>query len=337
MVRFRPTPVEITLTANLSVNVDAPQVFEAPGGLYPLRSKAFELEEYRLQYGWPVPVPPWDIYARTMVSAMGQRFTIREDPSSIRTEALIRWVPTPDHFQPTQLLWKPVQDGTTGTFWRFSNAAMPTLITDYTYRLGAEVFIQTALNFDSDARKHMWTDFGPSLGGAAGYTVIMVMSPNSVYGNDPTVPYNGLWCPGYPSPGTETFSEPDPEHYAMVTMEGNYLYYQDENKERTRALSIANGLNDNAPMYLAMVITRPEVTFYVGEGPSSIRVKNLPTGTSNAVPLDGHVTLGRTPGDILHTADMALLDIGVYGEELSATRVQTEFSTLAQAYGGVTK
>ncbi len=337
MVRLRPTPVEITLAAEMRLNEDAPQVYEAPGGLYPLRSRAFELEEYRLMAGWPVPQPRYDIHANPMVSGAGSTFTDRVTPNNIKTGALTRWIPDPVYYDTAALRWRPVQDQTTGIFWQSSVNPMPTLITDYTYRLGTEVFVRQALNFDSDASKHLWADLTATLGGSAGYTVIMVMSPNSVYGNDETVPFNGLWCPGYPSPGTQTFTEPPFEHYVSMTMEGTYLYYEDENTPRTRTLSMANGLNSNAPMYLAMVFTRPQFSIYVGEGPSSIRVKSIPAGTVSPVPLDGHVTLGRTPGDILHTADMALLDLGVYGEELSPTRIQTEFSLLAQSYGGTVK
>ena len=73
---------------------------------------------------------------------------------------------------------------------------MPELIYDYEYRVVNERFIVSALNFDSDTQNHMWTDLASAFGGPLGYTVIMVFSPNSAYGNNVEVPYNGLWCHG---------------------------------------------------------------------------------------------------------------------------------------------
>ena len=93
----------------------------------------------------------------------------------------------------------------------------------------------------------------------------------------------------------------------------------------------------NVPVYLAMIFTRPEITFYAGTSPSSLRVKTLPAGTQDAVPLNGNIVLGRTPGDQLHTADMALFDLSIYGSVLNPTEIQNEFSLLAQAYGGGTQ
>jgi len=333
VVELSLSNVEIAVSAQLRISAEFPQVYEAPGGLYPMRAKTFELAEYRMKAGWPVPIPGHDIFSRTMVSGDGAQFSHRDNPATIRTGATTRWIA--EGFNYDTLAWNALQDNTQGVQWYSSAEYAPVLVTDYTYRLGGEVFVASALNFDSDNQNHMWTDLSTSYGGASGYTVIMVVSPNSVYGNDPTVAYNGLWCPGMPSPGTPTFSETPPDHFASVTMQGYYLYYEDELKERTRTVSIANGLSVNAPVYIALVISRPDITFYSGMGPSSITVKHIPAGGTDPVPLDGHITLGRTPGDVLHTADMALFDLGLYGRPLSATEVQTEFSLLSQSYGGV--
>lgn len=337
MVQMRPSQVQITVTGDLRLNAESPQVFEAPGGLYPLRSKAFEIDEYRIMAGWPVPIPKYDIFARSMVSASGERFTSRDDPNAINTNATVRWIADPEFYDEDALVWRPIQDATQGSFWNSSTTAMPVLVNDYTYRLGSEVFVQNAVNFDSDANKHLWGNFSTSIGGSAGYTVVMVFSPNSYYGNNDAIPFNGIWAPGNATPDSDTFDEPLPEFFAEVTSSSGWLYYEDELKERTRAVSIATALSENTPVYLAMIFTRPEVTFYVGQGPSSIQIKTLPAGTQGAVPLNGNILLGRTPGDQLHTADMALFDIGIYGTLLSAVEVQAEFSALAQAYGGVSK
>lgn len=335
MVELQMSDVQVTVSAQLRCNAHFPQVYEAPGGLFPMRAKTFELSEYRMKAGWPVPIPGHDIFARTLVSGEGEKFSNRDNPATIRTKATTRWIA--EGFNYDTLAWNPIQDETQGLQWYSSASYAPVLLTDYAYRLGGEVFIHSALNFDSDNQNHLWTDLSATYGGASGYTVLMVMSPNSTYGNDPTVPYNGLWCPGHPSPGTETFTEPAPTYFSAVTMQGYYLYYEDELKERTRTVSIANGLGANAPVYIALVMGRPDIAFYCGNGPSSITVKHIPAGGTTPVPLDGHITLGRTPGDVLHTADMALFDLGLYGRPLSATEIQTEFALLSQCYGGVAR
>lgn len=335
--RVKCAPVVAELSAELAVNSNPPQVYEAPGGLFPLRARAFEMDTYRLMAGWPVAVPKYDIFARSMVSGAGETLVTRENPVNIKTGALARWVANSEFVSTSTLRWNPVQDNSTGMFWQSSSNYMPVLISEYTYRLGTEVFIHEALNFDSDAKKHMWANFDASLGGSNGYTVIMVMNPNSVYGNDETVPYNGLWCPGDPSPGTATFVETLGDHWVSVRFNGRSLYYGDEGREHTRSISIAKALEDNIPMYLAMVFDRPDVVFYVGEGPSSERIRRVPASTSDPVPLSGRITLGRSPGDVLHTADMALFDLGVYGERLNPAQIAKEFALLSQAYGGVEK
>lgn len=334
MVRIRPGVVEVTMDVGVSMNADPPQVVDAPGGLYPLQARAFEMDEYRLMSGWPVSVPKYDIRARTLVSATGEKFADRLDPISVKTGALNRWVADDTLYDETALTWHPLQDGTDRPVWTTSSNYAPIFIPEYEYRVKDERFYHSALNFDSDTRKHMWCDFTSTIGGSSGYTVIMVMSPNSVYGNDIDVPYNGIWSPGKPSPGTPTFADPLQAHWMAVTIQGNYLYLETESTGRTRGISVAPSLGSTAPLYLAMVFDRPEVTFYAGDGPSSIRVKTLPTGTTDPVPLDGRITLGRTVGDVLHTADMALFDLGIYPNRLQASEVASEFSLLSQAYGG---
>jgi hypothetical protein len=324
----------VVLEAQARLSENPPQATVAPGGLYPLHAAAYEVDEYRIMAGWPVPVPPYEIRANTMISAIGEVFAQRSDPTSVVTDATVRWVADADYYSVTDLKWRPLSVGPLNMDWGTSGNYAPVLIPEYEYRVKNERFYRTALNFDSDTRKHMWLDMSGVMGGLSGYTVIMVMSPNSQYGNNLSVPYNGLWCPGRPSPGTDTFTEDTGDSWMGITMQGQYLYLETESKERTRGISINPALNDNAPMYLAMVFQRPDVVFYVGEGPSSVRVKTLPSGEAAATSLNGEIVLGRTTGDVLHTADMALFDLGIYTKLLTATEVAAEFSKLSQAYGG---
>lgn len=333
MVRMKPDQVEINFIGDLRLNAEVPQIFEVPGGLYPLRTKAFEIDEYRIMAGWPRAIPPYDIFARSMISATGARFSDRSAPTEVSTNATVRWIADEQYYDLTSLRWNPHYDRTPGAYWRGTSASMPTFVDDYSYRIGSEVFVHKALNFDSDARKHMWGDFTNSIGGSAGYTVLMVLSPTSIYGNSPDTTFQGLWGPGMATPSGETFTEPLPDHWVAVTMTNNDLFYSDEAKERVYALAATSSVI-SSPLYIAMVFARPEVLIYVGSGPSSLRVKALPSGTQTAVPLGGQIALGRTPGDVLHTADMALFDLSIYGFLLNPAEVQTEVSQLAQAYGG---
>jgi hypothetical protein len=302
-----------------------------------LKTAAYEVDEYRVMAGWPVAVPQFEIRAICEVSADGEIVTARDDNTSISTGALIRWVADDLYFDQTALLWNPVQDGTgTKPVWTSTVAYMPVLVDDFTYRVKDEVFTQNAVNFDSDTKNHMWADFTATIGGGAGYTVIMAMSPNSAFGNDIDVPYNGLWCPGRPTPDAEdTFTDDIGATWMATTIQGGYLYLSTESRDPTRAISIQPGLNSNAPLYIAMVYARPTMYYYVGNGPSSIRVKTLEVGPDPGI-MDDFVVLGRSTGDVLHTADMALFDLGIYADILTAEEVSNEFALLSGVYGGDT-
>lgn len=334
MVFIKPEAVEVEVSAKGRVNLYAREVQEAPGGLFPMHSRAFELDEYRTMAGWPVAVPKHDIHANSMISSVGTSFISRDQNTTLRTNALIRWVADQSFYDTTSLRWSPVQDGT-GQVPKWGTSVMyaPVLVNDYAYRVKNEMFVHSALNFDSDTRNHMWADFSSSIGGSNGYTVIMVLSPNSTYGNNVDVPYNGLWCPGQETPGGDTFAEDVPPNHMGVTIQGRYLWLETESTSRTRGIAIDQELSNNAPLYLAMVFGRPTFTFYAATGPTNIRMKSLPSGPMSNI-LNSNVVLGRSTGDVLHTADMALFDVGIYAERLTGEEVMAEFSVLSRAYGG---
>lgn len=319
---IKPSPVEMVLEAKSQVNMKPPQAMEAPGGLYPMMARSFIMDEYRVMSGWPVPIPAYDIHARSMISASGLVLSDREPPTNVETEALVRWVADSEYYDEVTLEWRPIQNNQIRTPWLMNTSFMPDLITEYEYRNDNEKFYLPALNFDSDAGEFLMADFSANIGGASGYTVLMVMSPNSVYGNNDTVPYNGLWTHGSANP-----------YWMDVTMQGRYLWLETESMARTRAISMNPSLEGNRPMYLAIVFGRPDVLFYCAEGPGSLRVKRMPTGTTEPVPLDGSVILGAAP-DLTHTADMALLDLSIYADRLTTEEVTIEITKLAQAYGG---
>ena len=108
-----------------------------------------------------------------------------------------------------------------------------------------------------------------------------------------------------------------------------------ESQARQLGIAITDQLEGNAPSYIAMVVNRPQSALYVGTGPSNIRVKQLQAGAEE-VALDDSVVLGRSTGDIEHTADMALFELGLYADPLTATQVRDEFAQLSRVYGGDT-
>lgn len=320
-----PGIANIRLDLTMKVNEIVQQATTVPGGLYPMVAKAFEIDEYRLLYGWPVPVPRYDIHSNMMVSANGEVITTRDEPASISTNALLRWCSDPDTIDMTSLRWSPVQNRTgqpvylTAPVFNF-----PTLVEAYEYRVGSERFYRPALNFDSDNNSYMSLDVTSTIGGASGFSMIFVLSPNSVFGNNLTVPYNGLW---HPAPSEDL--EPN---FFSLTMQGRYLWLATESMERTRTISIAPGLDVSAPLMIGVVFDRPETTIYVGNGPSSIRVFSMPTG-AEPKQLVSEWLLGST-GETGRSADMALFDMAIYAERLSSTQMADEFSLLSATYGG---
>jgi hypothetical protein len=321
---IKPGVANIRLDFTLKANETPEQALEVPGGLYPMIARAYEIDEYRLLNGWPVPIPPMDIRCDTMVSADGEVITSRDDPTTLKTNALVRWVAHDDFYDTNALRWSPVENQTgQPVYWETSVFDAPVLINDYEYRVGSERFYRPALNFDSDNHNQMWADFSTTIGGASGYSVIFVMSPSSVFGNNLQIPYNYLWGPD----GTTT-------HYMALSMQGRYLYLETEEMMRTRTISIAPGQDVAAPLMIGVVFDRPETTIYVGTGPSSIRVFSMPTGSVSQPMPDQYRLGGHWSGDDQRTADMALLDLGIYADRLTATQMADEFSLLSASYGG---
>lgn len=330
---FRAGKATILSSSRVRVAKVPKQLQEAPGGLYPLRMAHWAVDEYRIANGWPVVVPDHDVSARTLASAEGEVLSDRETPRGIETGARIRWIADEDTFDLTSLQWIPYHSETPA-IWTTSAEYSPTFVTEYEYRIDEEVFYQTGLNFDADNFEHMWTNLDESLGGTAGYTVVMCVALNSVYGDNTDVPYAGLWCPGSATPAVgEAISEPPEGGWVSLTLQGNWLYLETDQSRREPILRVSDLLATSAPIMLAMVVDRPYTTLYAGRGPSNITRARANVG-SETVPLDGRVVLGRDNGDILHTADMTILDLGVYGEQLSPLGVKNEFALLSSVYGG---
>ena len=193
-VQIVPGANAVELTARSRSATLPPALETPPGGLFPLMSAAFEVDEYRIMSGWPVPVPVCDVRAPVLVSADGAVLDNRDAPTALITNATMRWVADTDYYDQVALLWRPIQGDSSP--WTTSSDHAPTMLTNYEYRVGDERFVDmSCLNFDSDTADYMSIDLSLSMGGVSGYSVIMVLNPNSVYGNDQTIIENGLWRP----------------------------------------------------------------------------------------------------------------------------------------------
>jgi len=327
---LRPGKTQVTAKGRGSVHKKTKDQVDPPGGLYPIRMSAWATDDFRIANGWPVSIPDYDIKARTLVSAEGEVLAYREQARDVVTSADLRWIADDEYYNLTDLQWYPHQ-AETPINWSTSAEYAPTYLSDYEYELRSEVFVQEALNFDSDSTEHMWTDLTQALGGVAGYTVIFSVSPSSAYGNNLETPYAGLWCPGQPT--VEPMSEAPEGGWVSLTLQGNTLYLQTDQTRRKPAMPISDLLSTAAPVMIAMVIDRPYISLYAGRGPSGVTKVRVDSG-SDVVPMDGRVVLGRSNGDLLHTADMTLMEINLYSEILTGEEVRDEFSLLSSIYGG---
>jgi hypothetical protein len=323
--QMKPGSTAITAKAMTKAGVVPPEIRELPGGLYPLHSAAFEMDEYRIMAGWPVPVPAYDIRAETLMSADGTALADRDPPTSLVTGATFRWIADTNYYDLTSLRWAPIQGGAPP--WTAMPGSDPTLVTDYSYRVGEEMFTSmTCLNFDSDTADYLSCDLNLAMGGSNGYSVIMVMSPNSVYGNNPDVPANGLFGP---------MGDADsPPGWFSLSIRGNFVWLSSDDSTDQRGVSIGTGQRSTAPMFLAVVVGRPQASLYAASGPSSLLTKRIPTGDASRA-LRADFWLGRTPLTPA-TADLALFDLGIYGDMLTPAQVASEFALLSGIYGGDT-
>ena len=318
-----PGHTEAQLTARGRAHRIPPALLQAPGGLYPLKSAAFEVDEYRIMAGWPVPVPDCDIRIECLVSAEGDVLGNRDAPTALLTGADMRWVADSSYYDQISGQWTPIQ-GSSGP-WLTTPESAPTLVTDYEYAVGDERFVgMSALNFDSNTGDYMWNNLDLTMGGVLGYTVLMVMSPNSIYGNDDTVESNALWGP-----------DSIDGNWVMFTVKDQAIWMTTEEQPAQKGVPFGNALASTAPTYVALVVNRPLTTLYAASGPSRVLKRSLAAGAAPE-PLSTRFWLGNGPFLDAATMDMALLDLGIYGNPLSRAQVTAEIAALSSVYGGDT-
>ncbi len=321
IVQVVPGKSEVQLAAWAKGRRIPPKLRNIPGGLFPLMSAAFQVDEYRMMSGWPVPVPDCDIEIKCLVSAEGAVLGNRDAPTSLITGADMRWVADNNYYDQTSFLWAPIQGSVSP--WTTTAGYAPTLFTDYDYTIGDERFLDmTVLNFDSNTHDFMWNNLDQVMGGVMGYTVIMVLSPNSMYGNDDSVADNALWGPDSISGA-----------WSQFTVKNQALYLTTEEIPAQKGVGFGSASHNTAPTYLALVVNRPQTTMYAASGPSNVLSKSLVAGAA-AEPLSTRFWLGNGPYLDSATMDMALFDLGIYGNPLTKDQVVTEFSSLSTIYGG---
>jgi hypothetical protein len=321
----------VTAGVTARPGVVPPALKEAPGGLYPLKSSAWEIDEYRILSGWPVPVPDYDIHCEVMVSADdGSTLDNRDAAAGIVTGADLRWLADDSYWDQTSLTWTALQGEAPP--WTAAANRTPTLVTDYDYAIDDERFTSmTVLNFDSDTKDYLACDLGGIMGGSLGYTVIMVLNPNSIYGDDPTVVEKALWGPPY----TGDPAHPYPNtNWVMFSIRERAICMTTERSPRQVGPSIGDFLATDRPCYVALVVRRPTTAIYVATGPSNIRLKSLAVNGRASDTMDTRFWLGDAAATDSGTMDMALFDLGIYANPLTQTEVKTEFGLLSQAYGG---
>jgi hypothetical protein len=311
---LRPGRINVESNTNVSLHTVSNDVEGAPGGRYPIRMAAFHMDPYRIGLGWPRPVPDCDLRVVSLVSGSGEVLADRPDPGVTDTDAFVRWYADDENYSVTDLRWESGQG--TSNYFETAVGSEPTYITDYEYKVDDEVFIREALMFDSDTGDYLKGNLN-ELSGSAGYSVILVASITSV-----NPEYSGLWCPTAKNNG-----------WVSVEFQGTGIYVETEQTPRRRILQVANLLDTDAPLMLAMCFGRPYTSFYAAAGPSSILSGRIETGQLPTA-FNSDIYLGRSTEDLDHALDMALFDVGFYTKKLSGTEVGDEFSTLSSLYGG---
>ena len=96
---------------------------------------------------------------------------------------------------------------------------------------------------------------------------------------------------------------------------------------------MTTALATSAPVFVVLVVGRPQTTLYVASGPSKVITRGLAAGQ---VPesLSTRFWLGKSPSATSATMDMALFDLSIYGDPLTPSQVVDEIGLLAKVYGG---
>lgn len=285
-------------------------VYGLPSGINPVRLSVFEVPPYVMRTGWPTKKPAHAIEASTLVSATGEVLADRQSPRSVAPASDYRWLADAETYDEINLAWFSWV-GTHSMQITVDHA--PTLIEDFSWQVGSEVFNGPSVYFNDETAQHISLDLPQPF---SAYTVILVAGLNQV-GNDTSLPQAGIWC-----------SETSGGRGANLTLMGNYLYLNGQ-----RTVPVTDHLTSSAPCYIALVAQAPQGAVYAGGGPASMRSLKVPT-YAEVADFDASVVIGKTPDVLDYPVQMALFETNLYGRALTSEEIVAEVATLSRSYGG---
>lgn len=305
---------------------------EAQFVFHPIRSQVVELDPFVVRKGWPLELPPINAQSRSFVDVGGAILEHRPAPQNVETGAFVRWIASAETFDDVDYTWVPTFSEAPYV-WKSSADFAPTLAEDFQYAAGKEVIIRDAINFDATNQEHMWSQFQAGLEGTSGYTVLMVVWLNSTLGNTEERRFMGIWGPGtvVPDPEETEWDESANEGFALL-LEDLELVVDTENGENHVGMPAQLLIETGRPIYLAVSFSYPTSTIWAGLGPDSLQRFYCPVGDVEHFQ-EMNVILGRSNGSLIHTADMAIFDLGIYSSPLTDGEVRDQISLLSQSYG----
>jgi len=324
---------QIDSTIDLEVDKDVEDLDHL---ITPYNAISYRVDDYRFLNGWPVPVPKIDVRAESFVSAAGEILSHRPHPAQVTTNADVRWIPTEESWSIDEMKWRPEDTTAYPQYvWESATDFAPTYLNDYSYRIGKEIVSRSALNFSAEENEHLWSNFVGGFEGAAGFSVLAVVSLESKFGLDNTdQDFSGLICAGHPTPGDEEiFPEPITGGTANLHLRGRYLFAEVNGSGFQQMFPVNLALTSSQPSYIGFTVSPPQVKVYMGFGVPTMQVGQFNI-QGDVLPNGLNLVIGRATGDILHCADMTLFDLGLYGQPLSDEEMLTEIATLSSAFGG---
>lgn len=336
---FRPAQLQWRAITDISMKVIAASDLDEREIVVPYNTASWVVDEYRILNGWPTEIPDHDVVAQGFVSSAGEIMSIRPGPGQISTGADVRWIASADSWDNTTFTWRPEDTAIYPQYvWQSSSDYAPTYLNDYTYRVGKEIVTRDALNFQNDAKEHLWSDFTGGSAGAVRFSVVMVVNFSAKFGIDASATqvsdYGGIFCAGHPTPSSppNTFAEVVTGGTVDVHLRGRYLYARPAQQAFEQLQSIHDLLVLSQPLYLGITVDPPYLTVTSGRNAAKLTVGQtlIPSEETN----NFDWVLGRATGDVLHGTDMTLFDCSFYGAPLSNGDMVGEIAALSACYGG---
>lgn len=315
--------IQSSLHVTKKVRASADQV-----AVNPYKLSVFDSPEFRVMKGWPVAPPRVDVRSNSLASSQGVVFADQPDPQQLVTRANARWLASAG-WDDIAKLWYPFYSDIGSVRWESSDTWMPTQVQTYSYIIGDARYVQNAINIDATSSEHMWLS-AAAFAGNSGYSIVIAGTVNSVYGNTEGRSSVGIIGNGVPTPFDGAFEDPIDNPWSLSLTSNEFTLNAGKGLAPIQAGDL---IKSTTPFYIAVVLGKPKSSLYLATGPSAIRSSDI-TVSAELESFDTQLVLGRSFGDTLHTADMVVMDIGLYGTSLSPDDVKSEIAQLSRAYGG---